>query len=263
VLPLVASLAPELMTSALATDAAGQISAENLQPQRLEKLLHRITVLAIGPGLGTTPESVEFALGLLEASQIPAVVDADALNAIAAHPQRLQEIAFGRTLVLTPHPGEMSRLIGKSIPEIESDRIRIARDFATSKQVILVLKGWRTLIAHPDGSIAVNSTGNPAMAKGGSGDLLTGMVAAMLAQHPKEPQRAVEAAVYLHGLAADITVSRDGIGGDQHTLLSTDSLANLYRAFRFRPQALNGYCWLQGNPQKTLSDSAYSATQLS
>ena len=152
--------------------------------------------------------------------------------------------------MLTPHPGEMARLTRLSIPEIQSDRIRIARDFATKHKLILVLKGWRTLIAHPDGSVAVNATGNPAMAKGGSGDLLTGMVAALLAQYPSDPHRAVEAAVYLHGLAADITVRQAGPGGNQHTLLATDSLVNLSRAFRFHAQGHSGYCWVQGQPRK-------------
>jgi hydroxyethylthiazole kinase-like uncharacterized protein yjeF len=248
VLPLVAAIAPELMTRALAVTKDGEISAENLAPESLKSLLHRITVLAIGPGLGTSPEATEFALGLLRQSSISAVIDADALNALATKPELLPEFAKDRTLVLTPHPGEMARLLGRSIAEIEADRLEIARDFAVKNQVILVLKGWRTLIAHPDGAVAVNTTGNPGMAKGGSGDLLTGMVAAMLAQHPHDPQRAVEAAVYLHGLAADITVRRPGIGGDQHTLLATDALANLYRAFRFRSQGSSGYGWLQGLP---------------
>jgi ADP-dependent NAD(P)H-hydrate dehydratase / NAD(P)H-hydrate epimerase len=248
VLPLVAAIAPELMTRALAVTPAGEISPGNLAAENLKALLQGITVLAIGPGLGTTPEAREFALGLLAATRIPAVADADALNILATQIELLPELAQGRTLVLTPHPGEMARLCGKTTAEIQSNRIAIARDFATRNGVILVLKGWRTLIAHPNGNIAVNTTGNPAMAKGGSGDLLTGIVAALLAQHPKDPGRAVEAAVYLHGLAADITVQRPGIGGDQHTLLATDSLHNLHRAFRYHPQAVNGYGWLQGFP---------------
>jgi NAD(P)H-hydrate epimerase len=250
VLPLVAAIAPELMTRALAVTSTGEISSENLAPDALQSLLNRMTVLAVGPGLGTSPEATEFALGLLRQTNLPAVVDADALNALATKPELLPEIAQNRTLVLTPHPGEMSRLADLSIAEIQANRLQIARDFAIKNHVILVLKGWRTFIAHPDGSIAVNTTGNPGMAKGGSGDLLTGMVAAMLAQHPDDPKRAVEAAVYLHGLAADITVRRAGIGGDQHTLLATDSLANLYQAFRFRPQAASGYGWLQGLPSE-------------
>jgi NAD(P)H-hydrate epimerase len=125
----------------------------------------------------------------------------------------------------------------------------VARSFAQRTGVTLVLKGARTLIAHPDGRVAVNTTGNPGMAKGGSGDLLTGLVAGLLAQHPNEPARAVEAAVYLHGLAADMAVH----AADEHTLLATDSLAQLARAFQFkrldfRRGGPNGYVWLQGLP---------------
>ena len=248
VLPLVAAVAPELMTQTLATTPTGEISPDNLNPESLKALLHRMTVLAIGPGLGTSPETVEFTLGLLRESQLPAVIDADALNALATNPGLLPEISANRTVVLTPHPGEMARLTNLDTKQVQADRINIARDFATKNQVTLVLKGWRTLIAHPDGSIAVNTTGNPGMAKGGSGDLLTGMVASLLAQHPHDPKQAVEAAVYLHGLAADITVRSAGIGGDQHTLLATDALTHLRTAFHFYPQAKSGYCWVQGQP---------------
>ena len=246
--PLVAAIAPELMTQTLAITPTGEISSDNLNPESLKALLHRMTVLAIGPGLGTSPETVEFTLGLLQQSQLPAVIDADALNALATNPGLLPEISANRTIVLTPHPGEMGRLTGLETKQVQADRIGIARNFAIKNQVTLVLKGWRTLIAHPDGSIAVNTTGNPGMAKGGSGDLLTGMVASLLAQHPNDPKQAVEAAVYLHGLAADITVRSAGIGGDQHTLLATDALTHLRTAFHFYPQAKSGYCWLQGQP---------------
>jgi NAD(P)H-hydrate epimerase len=248
--PLVAAIAPELMTATLTVTESGEISAETLDAHKLKSLLKGITVLAIGPGLGTEPGASQLAIGLLTQSRLPAVADADALNAIAAerekNPDLLRSLAAGRTLVITPHPGEMARLTGQKIPEIQSNRLQIARDFATKNQVILVLKGWRTLIAHPDGSVAVNTTGNPGMAKGGSGDLLTGMVAALLAQFPNDPKRAVESAVYLHGLAADITVRTPGIGGDQHTLLATDSLANLHRAFGYPPRRISGNVWLQG-----------------
>jgi ADP-dependent NAD(P)H-hydrate dehydratase / NAD(P)H-hydrate epimerase len=270
VLPLVAGIAPELMTQALATTPTGEISVENLAPDAIKSLLHRITVLALGPGLGTSAEAVEFALGLLSKTRLPAVADADALNALATQPEMLPGIALDRTLVLTPHPGEMSRLTGRTIAEIQANRIQIAREFAVGNQVTLVLKGWRTLIAHPDGAIAVNTTGNPGMAKGGSGDLLTGMVASLLAQHPGNPRQAVEAAVYLHGLAADITVRSSGIGGDQHTLLATDSLANLHRAFRYHPSSIrnhansgsnSGYCWLQGISPEFALQSGFDQSQ--
>jgi len=196
----------------------------------------------VGPGLGQEEETVKFFLGLLERTKVPMVIDADALNALAANPGKLN--GRGRLLVLTPHPGEMARLAGMSIREVEADREGIARQFATSHAVTLVLKGWRTLIAHPDGRIAINTTGNPGMAKGGSGDILTGIVAAMIAQNPEQPAEAVEAAIYLHGLAADFAVRWQ----DQHTLLAMDTVAHLYEAFRFRAQDQGGYVWLQGIP---------------
>ena len=118
-----------------------------------------------------------------------------------------------RTLVLTPHPGEMARLAGTTVAEVQANRLETARSFAQRFGVTLVLKGARTLIAHPDGRVAVNTTGNPGMAKGGSGDLLTGLIAGLLAQYPDDVPRAMEAAVYLHGLAADLAVS----DGDEHT----------------------------------------------
>jgi NAD(P)H-hydrate epimerase len=174
------------------------------------------------------------------------VLDADCLNAIAQHKYNLD--GRGRTLVLTPHPGEMARLVGKTIPEVEADREGIARGYAAEHHVTLVLKGWRTLIAHPDGHIAINTTGNPGLAKGGSGDILTGIVAAMLAQYAgkagEHAAEAVEAAVYLHGLAADFAVA----AGDEHTLLATEVCSHLDRAFRFRATQRDGITWLQGLP---------------
>ena len=244
VLGLVASIATELMTWPLDANETGSISAENLAPELAAALISGKTVLAIGPGLGQSPETVKFTTGLLSATKIPAVIDADALNILAAKPVLLAKLAKGRTLVLTPHPGEMARLADITVAEVQANRLEVARSFAQRMGVTLVLKGWRTLIAHPDGRVAVNTTGNPGMAKGGSGDLLTGLVAGLLAQHPTQPDRAVEAAVYLHGLAADLAV-RDA---DEHTLLATDLLCQLARAFRFRSSGLTNYLWLQGLP---------------
>ena len=242
ILPTVAAVTPELMTVALLEGEHGEISSRNLHPDRLDPILEKKSVIAIGPGMGQEDEAVQFFLGLLERTKVPMVIDADALNALAAHPGKLD--GRGRLLVLTPHPGEMARLAGMTIPEVEADREGIARKFATTHSVTLVLKGWRTIIAHPDGSMALNTTGNPGMAKGGSGDILTGIVAAMIGQFPAQPAEAVEAAVYLHGLAADFAVSRQ----DQHTLLATDTVGHLYEAFRFRADDPAGYLWLQGIP---------------
>jgi ADP-dependent NAD(P)H-hydrate dehydratase / NAD(P)H-hydrate epimerase len=245
-LPVVSALAPELMTWPLLATAQGSISSENLNKEHLEPLLEGKTVLAIGPGLGQSAETAKFTTELLGSTDLPAVIDADALNILAANPQQIRALGLSgrRTLVLTPHPGEMARLTGTTTAQGEADRLRTARDFAERMGVILVLKGARTLIAHPDASVAVNTTGNPGMAKGGSGDLLTGMIAGLLAQHPRDPRRAVESAVYLHGLAADLAVD----ASDQHTLLATDSLLYLARAFGFYSRDANGYVWIQGLP---------------
>jgi NAD(P)H-hydrate epimerase len=232
------------MTWPLAATETGCISAKNLEPEILAALMAGKTVLAIGPGLGQNAETVKFTAGVLSATKIPAVIDADALNILAAKPVLLAKLAKGRMLVLTPHPGEMARLAGVPVAEVQANRLEVARSFAQRMGVTLVLKGARTLIAHPDGRVAVNTTGNPGMAKGGSGDLLTGLIAGLMAQHPAEAGRAVEAAVYLHGLAADLAVRRD----DEHTLLATDSLAQLARAFRFHSSGPSGYLWLQGLP---------------
>jgi NAD(P)H-hydrate epimerase len=150
-------------------------------------------------------------------------------------------------VVLTPHPGEMARLSGISTAEVQANRLDVARSFARKHGVTVVLKGARTVIAHRDGLAAVNTTGNPGMAKGGSGDLLTGFVAGLLAQYKDQPQSAVEAAVFLHGLAADLAVREH----DEHTLLATDTLPYISQAFRFRSRTANGYVWLQGLPRDT------------
>jgi NAD(P)H-hydrate epimerase len=252
-LATVSAIAPELMTWPLAATQAGSIAAENLAPEFLSVLTAGKTVLAIGPGLGQNPETVKFTTGFLSATKIPAVIDADALNILAAKPVLLTKLAKGRTLVLTPHPGEMARLAQITVAEVQADRLGVARSFAQRTGVTLVLKGARTLIAHPDGRVAVNTTGNPGMAKGGSGDLLTGLIAGLLAQYPAEVARAVEAAVYLHGLAADMTVR----AGNEHTLLATDGLAQLGRAFRFQTRGPNGYLWIQGLPPKLPQAAAF------
>ncbi|MGA3130068.1 MAG: NAD(P)H-hydrate dehydratase [Terracidiphilus sp.] len=247
-LPVVASFAPELMTWPLAATEAGQISAKNLDATQIAALTAGKTVLAIGPGLGQSTETAKFTAGLLAATKIPAVIDADALNILATKPVLLAKLAKGRTLVLTPHPGEMARLIGSTAAEVQANRLETARSFAERLGITLVLKGARTLIAHPDGRVVVNTSGNPGMAKGGSGDVLTGLIAGLLAQYPEDAARAVEAAVYLHGMAADLAVRE----ADEHTVLATDSLVCLAHAFRSHSSHIaadgqNRYVWLQGH----------------
>ena len=247
---VVAGFAPELMLAPLTEGSEGSVSLENLSSSThkdsLESLIEekRITTLAIGPGLSQRGDAGEFARRVVRETKLPTVVDADALNAFAGRAGELS--GDGRVLVLTPHPGEMARLAGLSMKEVEADRIGLARQFATEHKLTLVLKGWRTLIAHPDGRIAVNTSGNPGLAKGGSGDILTGIVAAMLAQYARSGEssdvaRAVEAAVYLHGLAADFAVRER----EEHTLLATDTVAHLSDAFSYRANH-DGMTWVCG-----------------
>ncbi len=239
---IVAGFAPELMTILLDDAASGGISIDNLDPAKMEKLLKGMSTLAIGPGLGREPETAEFVRELVLHSTLPTVLDADGLNAFEGRTHLLDESKG--PLILTPHPGEMARLLGCTIAEVERNRIDTARSFATKHHVTLVLKGWRTLVAHPDGSIAVNTSGNPAMAKGGSGDILTGMVAALVAQFPKSIQQAVECAVWLHGASADLFVRER----DEHTMLATEMLQHLSQAIQ-KPVERDNFTWLQeGQP---------------
>jgi len=244
IVDLVAGFAPELMLAPLEQGTEGAVALDSVGLVASLIAEKRITVVAIGPGLSQRGEAGEFARRIIAETKLPLVVDADALNAFAGHTAELN--GEGRALVLTPHPGEMARLTGLSVKEVEADRIGVARRFAAEHHVTLVLKGWRTLIAHPNGRVAVNTSGNPALAKGGSGDILTGIVAAMLAQYARTGEasavaRAVEAAVYLHGLAADFAV-RDC---DEHTVLATDTVAHLSDAFRYRASAA-GMTWICG-----------------
>jgi NAD(P)H-hydrate epimerase len=242
ILELVAAVAPELMLAPLREGAEGAVSLEDLAADGLKALLKakKISVVALGPGLSTKAEAPEFVRSFVADCSLPMVIDADALNAFEGRSELLN--GSGRTLVLTPHPGEMARLTGLTVVAVEADRIGLARSFATQHKLTLVLKGWRTLIAHPDGRIAVNTSGNPAMAKGGSGDILTGIIAAMLAQFPNDVARAVEAAVALHGLAADFAAR----AMDEHTVLATDTLAHLSDAFRYRAMDSDGLTWICG-----------------
>ena len=250
---LVAAVAPELMLAPMKEgtgngeqgtvdrcDAEGTVSLGAL-PALWELIkAKRISVVALGPGLSTRGEAPEFVRSFVADCTLPMVIDADALNAFAGRANLLD--GSGRARVLTPHPAEMARLAGLTVAEVEADRIGLARSFATQHKLTLVLKGWRTLIAHPDGRVAVNTSGNPAMAKGGSGDILTGIVAALLAQFPQDVARAVEAAVALHGLAADFAA----YAMDEHTVLATDTLAHLTDAFRYRTMDADGLTWICG-----------------
>lgn len=239
ILNTVADSMAELMTTPLEETANGTISSENMGA-KLDHLLEKRSAVAIGPGISMDAAALEFARQLVVRFHGPVVIDADALAAFGGSGDSLRS-REGFT-VMTPHPGEMARLIGKTVKEVQADRLNIAYDFAQRHGVTLVLKGWRTLVAHRDGRVAVNTTGNPGMAKGGSGDILTGILAAMLGQWPDQPEEAVEAGVFLHGLAGDFALLEQ----DEHTLCATDTVAHLWRAFRSRVEDEDGFTWLQG-----------------
>jgi hydroxyethylthiazole kinase-like uncharacterized protein yjeF len=211
-LPIVAASMPELMTESLEWP--------------ITKLLEGKTVLAIGPGLGTDPGTQAAIRAAVREARIPVVIDADGLNAFVGHTGELQ--TGGYDIVITPHPGEMARLIERSAEYVNSHRIEVARDFAVRHSTYVVLKGFRTLIATPEGSVHVNNTGNPGMASAGMGDILTGMMAGILAQRriPSVTEQ-VLLAVHLHGIAGDLAA--DEIG--EEPLVATDLLYYLGAAW--------------------------------
>jgi NAD(P)H-hydrate epimerase len=229
-LPAVAAHAFELMTEPLAETSAGSIAGR--ASDRFAEVLQGKNVLAVGPGISRHPETVQFVRAAVAASRdLPCVIDADGLNAFHGAVAELN--GSNRTLVLTPHPGEMARLLNLSSPQaVQQDRLGIARRFAREHQLILVLKGWRTLVALPDETVWVNPTGNPGMATGGTGDVLTGMIAGLIAQFPGRIPLAVCAAVHLHGLAGD--AAREQFG--EQPMIAGDLIGCLPEAFR-RAQA--------------------------
>jgi NAD(P)H-hydrate epimerase len=170
-------------------------------------LLKSMKALAIGPGLGTTKPTRNLVRRLIKTSPVPIIVDADGLNALAGITDFLKDVKV--PLVMTPHPGEMARLTEKTPSQVQQNRIRAARSFATTHKTYLVLKGAGTVVAHPDGSILINHTGNPGMASGGMGDILTGMISGLIVQGLSVSE-AVNAGVYLHGYAADFLAQTKG-----------------------------------------------------
>jgi NAD(P)H-hydrate epimerase len=224
VLPTVAGFHPELMTEPLPETETGSIAAG--AAGRLDAVVKAKTVVAIGPGISRHPQTAEQVRRLVAKCEAPLVVDADGLNAFEGRTKELD--GTGRSLVITPHPGEMARLAGCTTAEVQADRLGVPRKFAQEHQLIVVLKGHRTLVVWPDGEAWVCTTGNPGMSTGGTGDILTGMVAALMAQHPEDVLSAVLTAVHLHGLAGD--VMREQVG--EHSMVATDLLQGLPEAFR-------------------------------
>lgn len=214
----IAARLTEVMTVPLA-DFGGEISMQALG--QAGTLMDGKQAVALGPGLGVGKEAVTLIRRMVQDSDLPLVIDADALTALCGHLETLGR-RVNREMVLTPHPGELARLTGLSTVEIQADRFVVARDFAVRHNLVLVLKGARTLIACPDGRVHVNTSGHPGLASGGMGDVLTGLIGGFMAQGLTAVNAAV-LGVYLHGLAADRLLEKYGVAG----LLATDLIKEL------------------------------------
>ncbi len=213
ILPIVAMGAAEYMTEPMKATAAGTIARDAFSSGRFADIARGKTVLALGPGLGTIAETQEFIRDVVSTVELPIVLDADGLNAFAG---RAAELSNRKTahLVVTPHPGEMARLLGVSVAEVERDRVKTASDAARAWKSCVLLKGFHTVLAGPDGRVFVNTTGTPALAKGGSGDVLTGLLAALIAQFGTDDLlRIVALGAYLHGAAAELLTQQSDNSG--------------------------------------------------
>jgi len=220
-LPIVAAKLTACMTHGFREVPSGAFALGAL-PDILA-FAERSSVVALGPGIGRHRSTEKLVHALLRALGRPLVLDADALNALEGEADRLDEVPAPR--ILTPHPGEMSRLTGLPTPQIQADRIAVAREFALRHKIVLVLKGHRTIVT--DGNeLYENETGNPGMATGGTGDVLTGMVAGLCAQG-LPPFSAACLAAYLHGLAGHLAAKETG----EHALTATDVLEFIGPAF--------------------------------
>jgi NAD(P)H-hydrate epimerase len=210
----------EVMTETLAETADGGVAPDAVRPAL--ELLARRDALAIGPGLGSGEETRAAVLAIIDRCEAPLVIDADGLNALAGAVGALPLPDRSRPAVLTPHPGEAARLLGRSTTDVQRDRVASARDLARISRAVVVLKGHQSLVADPDGLVAINSTGNPGMASGGTGDVLTGIVGALLARG-LDAWDAARLAVHVHGDAGDRAARRLGQDG----LIASDLLDEL------------------------------------
>jgi NAD(P)H-hydrate epimerase len=205
--PIVAALGMEPMTERLPETPRATLAREARAP--VLRLAERMDAVALGPGLSQDDETQDLVRDLVAELRLPMVVDADGLNALAGRLELVRGAPAPR--LLTPHPGEMARLVGMTVPEVQADRIELVRRAAEKAGAWIVLKGAASAIGAPDGRVFVNPTGNAAMATGGSGDVLTGIAGAYLARG-MEPLAALLCAVYLHGLAGDVAAA--AIGGE-------------------------------------------------
>jgi hydroxyethylthiazole kinase-like uncharacterized protein yjeF len=204
--PIVASQQPEYMTERLPERFDGSIAIDDVHEAAFAKIIEGKNVLAIGPGLGQIAGTQKFVRTLLQSTPLPTILDADGLNAFTGHGDALRE-RKSEFLAITPHPGEMARLLGMSNSEVQKDRLNIAINAAKRWNAHVLLKGFRTILASPDGQTFVNTTGNPGLAKGGSGDVLTGILAALTGQFGiSDWLRVLAMGAWLHGRAADTLI---------------------------------------------------------
>ncbi len=229
VLPIVATALPDMMTEALQGTDADSIAVSNLDYGRLQKLTQGKSVVAMGPGLSTHPETQQFVRAVLADCTLPIILDADGLNAFAGRAVEMKKRpAAAGPLAITPHPGEMARLCGCTTRDVQSRRMETALENAAAWNAHVVLKGYRTIIANPDGQAFINSTGNPGMATGGMGDVLTGMLAGLTGQFGTgDWARVLALGVYLHGRAGDLAAAEVG----ESSLIASDLVQTIPRAF--------------------------------
>jgi NAD(P)H-hydrate epimerase len=212
-LPVIAGSRAEYMTEGLPATAEGTLAGVGIRSGKCAEMLRGKTVLAMGPGLGQPAETQEFIRRAVAEVELPMILDADGLNAFAGQAALLGK-RRAKFLVVTPHPGEMSRLLGRTIAQVQQDRLKTAVEAARSWNAHVVLKGFHTIVAAPNGQVFVNTTGNPGLAKGGSGDVLTGLLGALIAQFGTDDLlRIVALGVYLHGRAADLLAEQSDASG--------------------------------------------------
>jgi len=227
VLPIVAAHTPEIMTEPLAATTAGTVSARCLEGGLFATVLKGKRALAIGPGLSTNAETQQFVRSVLGNRSVPVILDADGLNAFAGRASELKH--SDGMLCITPHPGEMARLLGCAVKDVQARRVEIAVQAAADWNAIVILKGSGTVVAAPDGSAFINSTGNPGMGTGGTGDVLTGMLAGLTAQYGMTDwHRLLAFGVYLHGLAGDVAYAEGG----EAPLMASDLIRTIPRAYK-------------------------------
>ena len=230
--PMVKKLT-EAMLAVLPETTKGSLSLKGLP--EIVRLIETMDAVAIGPGLSRQPQTARLVRELLLRTAKPLVLDADGLNALAEDVTVLKRLLL--PIILTPHPGEMGRLVRLSPAEVQRDRLRIATEFAKKYRVVVVLKGHETIVASYDGAAYVNSTGNPGMASGGCGDVLTGVIAGLLGQRLPLVD-AARLGAYLHGLAGDLAAAEQGEIG----LIASDIADRIPRAIRQYQALVVGQC---------------------